>query len=235
MDRARRRRCRPQGCPRACSNVVPMCALPSRTWWQRMRKWALPKPIYFQPSSLPALGGQRRRRAVVLVRSRPYAGCGRRQMPFWPLLSSQRAICIRLDFADASNQRQVLFEYQKSWTNRLPEGCRTRCLRASQDAEVQAAQEAAGRLALLPRQYHRAGALSASGYASYFDVINADRDLFTAESIAVPAARPECHICRWSSSTARSAAAGRWRRTDGSAAAIPNFLRSLGRISALSL
>lgn len=93
-----------------------------------------------------------------------------------PLLNSQRNP-YQLDLADAQ-KRQALLQYQKSVQEAFQEVSDALIAR-QQDAEVQAEQEAQ------VDAQRRANAIALAryrvGYASYFNVIDADRDLFTAE------------------------------------------------------
>ena len=50
---ARRRRCPPPACPRACSSAAPMYAKLNKIWWRQTRRWGSPKQIYFQASASP--------------------------------------------------------------------------------------------------------------------------------------------------------------------------------------
>jgi multidrug efflux system outer membrane protein len=100
-----------------------------------------------------------------------------------PLLSSERNL-YQLDLADAQ-KRQALLEYQKSVQTAFQEVSDALIAR-QQDAEVQAAQEA--QVDAQRRANTIALARYRVGYASYFNVIDADRDLFTAE-LSLSAAR----------------------------------------------
>ena len=100
-----------------------------------------------------------------------------------PLLSSQRNL-YELDFADAQ-KRQALLQYQKSVQTAFQE-VSDALLAREQDAEVQAAQEA--QVDAQRRANTIALARYRVGYASYFNVIDADRELFTAE-LSLSAAR----------------------------------------------
>jgi multidrug efflux system outer membrane protein len=100
-----------------------------------------------------------------------------------PLLNSQRNL-YQLDLADAQ-KRQALFQYQKSVQTAFQE-VSDALLARQQDADVQAAQEA--QVDAQRRANTIALARYRVGYASYFNVIDADRDLFTAE-LSLSAAR----------------------------------------------
>ncbi len=100
-----------------------------------------------------------------------------------PLLNSQRNL-YQLDLADAQ-KRQALLQYQKSVQTAFREVSDALIAR-QQDAEVQAAQEA--QVDAQRRANTIALARYRVGYASYFNVIDADRDLFTAE-LSLSAAR----------------------------------------------
>ena len=100
-----------------------------------------------------------------------------------PLLNSQRNL-YQLDLADAQ-KRQALFQYQKSVLTAFQE-VSDALLARQQDADVQAAQEA--QVDAQRRANTIALARYRVGYASYFNVIDADRDLFTAE-LSLSAAR----------------------------------------------
>ncbi|MEP6547003.1 MAG: efflux transporter outer membrane subunit [Gammaproteobacteria bacterium] len=93
-----------------------------------------------------------------------------------PLLNSQRNL-YQLEFADAK-KRQALLQYQKSVQDAFQEVSDALIAR-QQDADVQTAQEA--QVAAQRRANTIALARYRVGYASYFNVIEADRDLFTAE------------------------------------------------------
>jgi multidrug efflux system outer membrane protein len=100
-----------------------------------------------------------------------------------PLLNSQRNL-YQLDLADAQ-KRQALLQYQKSVQTAFQEVSDALIAR-QQDADVQAAQEA--QVDAQRRANTIALARYRVGYASYFNVIDADRDLFTAE-LSLSAAR----------------------------------------------
>jgi outer membrane protein, multidrug efflux system len=100
-----------------------------------------------------------------------------------PLLSSQRNL-YQVDFADAQ-KRQALLEYQKSVQTAFQE-VSDALLARQQDADVQTAQEA--QVDAQRRADTIALARYRVGYASYFNVIDADRELFTAE-LSLSAAR----------------------------------------------
>jgi len=100
-----------------------------------------------------------------------------------PLLNSQRNL-YELDFADAQ-KRQALLQYQKSVQTAFQE-VSDALLARQQDAEVQAAQEE--QVDAQRRANTIALARYRVGYASYFNVIDADRELFTAE-LSLSAAR----------------------------------------------
>ena len=100
-----------------------------------------------------------------------------------PLLNSQRSL-YQLDLADAQ-KRQALLQYQKSVQTAFQE-VSDALLARQQDADVQAAQEA--QVDAQRRANTIALARYRVGYASYFNVIDADRDLFTAE-LSLSAAR----------------------------------------------
>jgi multidrug efflux system outer membrane protein len=100
-----------------------------------------------------------------------------------PLLNSQRN-SYQLDLADAQ-KRQALLQYQKSVQTAFQEVSDALIAR-QQDADVQAAQEA--QVEAQRRANTIALARYRVGYASYFNVIDADRDLFTAE-LSLSAAR----------------------------------------------
>jgi multidrug efflux system outer membrane protein len=93
-----------------------------------------------------------------------------------PLLSAQRNL-YEVDFADAQ-KRQALLQYQKSVQTAFQE-VSDALLARQQDAEVQAAQEE--QVDAQRRANTIALARYRVGYASYFNVIDADRELFTAE------------------------------------------------------
>jgi outer membrane protein, multidrug efflux system len=100
-----------------------------------------------------------------------------------PLLSSERNL-YQVDLADAQ-KRQALLQYQKSVQTAFQE-VSDALLARQQDADVQAAQEA--QVDAQRRANTIALARYRVGYASYFNVIDADRDLFTAE-LSLSAAR----------------------------------------------
>jgi multidrug efflux system outer membrane protein len=100
-----------------------------------------------------------------------------------PLLNSQRN-SYQLELADAQ-KRQALLQYQKSVQTAFQEVSDALIAR-QQDADVQAAQEA--QVDAQRRANTIALARYRVGYASYFNVIDADRDLFTAE-LSLSAAR----------------------------------------------
>ena len=100
-----------------------------------------------------------------------------------PLLNSQRNL-YQLDFADAQ-KRQALLQYQKSVQTAFQEVSDALIAR-QQDADVQAAQEA--QVDAQRRANTIALARYRVGYASYFNVIDAERDLFSAE-LSLSAAR----------------------------------------------
>jgi multidrug efflux system outer membrane protein len=93
-----------------------------------------------------------------------------------PLLNPQRNL-YQLELADAQ-KRQALLQYQKSVQTAFQEVSDALIAR-QQDADVQAAQEA--QVDAQRRANTIALARYRVGYASYFNVIDADRDLFTAE------------------------------------------------------
>ncbi len=93
-----------------------------------------------------------------------------------PLLNPQRNL-YQLDVADAQ-KRQALLQYQKSVQTAFQEVSDALIARR-QDAELQAAEEA--QVDAQRRANTIALARYRVGYASYFNVIDADRDLFTAE------------------------------------------------------
>ena len=100
-----------------------------------------------------------------------------------PLLSPQRNL-YQLDLADAQ-KRQALLQYQQSIQSAFREVSDALIARQKY-AELQVAQQAQ-----VDAQRKADGIALARyriGYASYFDVINADRDLFTAE-LSLSAAR----------------------------------------------
>jgi outer membrane protein, multidrug efflux system len=100
-----------------------------------------------------------------------------------PLINSQRSL-YQLELADAQ-KRQALLQYQKSVQTAFQEVSDALIAR-QQDADVQAAQEA--QVDAQRRANTIALARYRVGYASYFNVIDADRDLFTAE-LSLSAAR----------------------------------------------
>ncbi len=100
-----------------------------------------------------------------------------------PILSSQRNL-YEVDFADAQ-KRQALLQYQRSVQTAFQE-VSDALLARQQDAEVQAAQEE--QVDAQRRANTIALARYRVGYASYFNVIDADRELFTAE-LSLSAAR----------------------------------------------
>jgi multidrug efflux system outer membrane protein len=93
-----------------------------------------------------------------------------------PLLNPQRSL-YQLDLADAQ-KRQALLQYQKNVQTAFQEVSDALIAR-QQDAEVQTAQEA--QVDAQRRANTIALARYRVGYASYFNVIDADRDLFNAE------------------------------------------------------
>jgi multidrug efflux system outer membrane protein len=100
-----------------------------------------------------------------------------------PLLNPQRSL-FQLDLANAQ-KRQALLEYQKSVQTAFQEVSDALIAR-QQDAEVQTAEEA--QVDAQRRANTVALARYRVGYASYFNVIDADRDLFNAE-LSLSAAR----------------------------------------------
>ena len=100
-----------------------------------------------------------------------------------PLLNPQRNL-YQLDLADAQ-KRQALLQYQKSVQTAFQEVSDALIARR-QDAELQAAEES--HVDAQRRANTIALARYRVGYASYFNVIDADRDLFTAE-LSLSAAR----------------------------------------------
>jgi multidrug efflux system outer membrane protein len=100
-----------------------------------------------------------------------------------PLLSPQRNL-YQLQMADAQ-KRQALLQYQKTVQTAFQE-VSDALLARQQDADVQAAQEA--QVDAQRRANTIALARYRVGYASYFNVIDADRDLFSAE-LSLSAAR----------------------------------------------
>lgn len=100
-----------------------------------------------------------------------------------PLLNPQRNL-YQLDLADAQ-KRQALLQYEKSVQTAFQEVSDALIAR-QQDAEVQTAQEA--QVDAQRRANTIALARYRVGYASYFNVIDADRDLFGAE-LSLSAAR----------------------------------------------
>jgi outer membrane protein, multidrug efflux system len=93
-----------------------------------------------------------------------------------PLLNPERNL-YQLDLADAQ-KRQALLQYQKSVQNAFQEVSDALIAR-QQDADVLTAQEA--QVDAERRANTIALARYRVGYASYFNVIDADRDLFVAE------------------------------------------------------
>jgi multidrug efflux system outer membrane protein len=93
-----------------------------------------------------------------------------------PLLSSQRNL-YQLDLADAQ-KRQALLQYQQSLQTAFREVSDALIARQKY-ADFQVAQQA--QVDAQRRANTIALARYRVGYSSYFDVINADRDLFTAE------------------------------------------------------
>ena len=100
-----------------------------------------------------------------------------------PLLNPQRNL-YQLDLADAQ-KRQALLQYQKSVQTAFQEVADALIAR-EQDADLQEAEEA--QVDAQRRANTIALARYRVGYASYFNVIDADRDLFTAE-LTLSAAR----------------------------------------------
>src|SRR6185437_1736923 len=100
-----------------------------------------------------------------------------------PLLNPQRNL-YELDLA-AARKREALLQYQKSVQTAFQEVSDALIAR-QQDAELQTAQEA--QVDAQRRANTIALARYRVGYASYFNVIDADRDLFTAE-LSLSAAR----------------------------------------------
>jgi multidrug efflux system outer membrane protein len=100
-----------------------------------------------------------------------------------PLLNPQRNL-YQLDLADAQ-KRQALLQYQKSLQSAFQEVSDALIAR-EQDADLQEAEEA--QVDAQRRANTIALARYRVGYASYFNVIDADRDLFTAE-LTLSAAR----------------------------------------------
>jgi multidrug efflux system outer membrane protein len=100
-----------------------------------------------------------------------------------PLLSPQRNL-YQLDLANAQ-KRQALLQYQKSVQTAFQEVADALIAR-EQDADLQEAEEA--QVDAQRRANTIALARYRVGYASYFNVIDADRDLFTAE-LTLSAAR----------------------------------------------
>jgi multidrug efflux system outer membrane protein len=100
-----------------------------------------------------------------------------------PLLSPQRNL-YQLDLADAQ-KRQALLQYRKSIQTAFQEVSDALIAR-QQDADLQTAEEA--QVDAQRRANTIALARYRVGYASYFNVIDADRDLFTAE-LSLSAAR----------------------------------------------
>jgi multidrug efflux system outer membrane protein len=93
-----------------------------------------------------------------------------------PLLNSQRSL-YQLDLADAQ-KREALLQYQKSVQTALQEVSDALIAR-QQDADLEAAEEA--QVDAQRRANTIALARYRVGYASYFNVIDADRALFAAE------------------------------------------------------
>jgi outer membrane protein, multidrug efflux system len=100
-----------------------------------------------------------------------------------PLLNPQRSL-YQLDLANAQ-KRQVLLQYQKSVQTAFQEVSDALIARG-QDADLQEAEEA--QVDAQRRANTIALARYRVGYASYFNVIDADRDLFNAE-LTLSAAR----------------------------------------------
>jgi multidrug efflux system outer membrane protein len=100
-----------------------------------------------------------------------------------PLLNPQRNL-YQLELADAQ-KRQALLQYQKSVQTAFQEVSDALIAR-EQDADLQEAEEA--QVDAQRRANTIALARYRVGYASYFNVIDADRDLFTAE-LTLSAAR----------------------------------------------
>ncbi len=100
-----------------------------------------------------------------------------------PLLNSQRSV-YQVDLADAQ-KREALLQYQKSVRTAFQEVSDALIAR-QQDADLQAAEEA--QVDALRRASTIALARYRVGYASYFNVIDANRDLFNAE-LSLSAAR----------------------------------------------
>ncbi|HWG71490.1 MAG TPA: efflux transporter outer membrane subunit [Steroidobacteraceae bacterium] len=100
-----------------------------------------------------------------------------------PLLNPQRNL-YELDLA-AARKREALLQYQKSVQTAFQEVSDALIAR-QQDAELQTAQQA--QVDAQRRANTIALARYRVGYASYFNVIDADRDLFTAE-LSLSAAR----------------------------------------------
>jgi multidrug efflux system outer membrane protein len=140
------------------------------------------KANLFPSISLTALGG-----GVSTALSSLFSG------PAWtwsagadlsqPLLNPQRSL-FQVDLANAQ-KRQALLEYQKSVQTAFQEVSDALIAR-QQDAEVQAAEES--QVGAQRRANTIALARYRVGYASYFNVIDADRDLFNAE-LSLSAAR----------------------------------------------
>jgi multidrug efflux system outer membrane protein len=93
-----------------------------------------------------------------------------------PLLDPQRSI-FQLELADA-RKREALFQYQKSVQTAFQEVADTLIAYVKYD---QFEREQVTQVEALRRAEAIALARYRVGYASYFDVINADRDLFVAE------------------------------------------------------
>ncbi|HXA34736.1 MAG TPA: efflux transporter outer membrane subunit [Steroidobacteraceae bacterium] len=100
-----------------------------------------------------------------------------------PLLNPQRSL-YQLDLANAQ-KREALLEYQKNVQTAFKEVSDALIAR-QQDADLQAAEEA--QVDAQRRANTIALARYRVGYASYFNVIDADRDLFAAE-LSLSAAR----------------------------------------------
>jgi outer membrane protein, multidrug efflux system len=100
-----------------------------------------------------------------------------------PLLNSQRSV-YQVELADAQ-KREALLQYQKSVRTAFQEVSDALIAR-QQDADLQTAEEA--QVDALRRASTIALARYRVGYASYFNVIDANRDLFNAE-LSLSAAR----------------------------------------------
>ncbi|HEV7613356.1 MAG TPA: efflux transporter outer membrane subunit [Steroidobacteraceae bacterium] len=100
-----------------------------------------------------------------------------------PLLNSQRSV-YQVDLANAQ-KREALLQYQKSVQTAFQEVSDALIAR-QQDADLQTAEEA--QVDALQRASTIALARYRVGYASYFNVIDANRDLFAAE-LSLSAAR----------------------------------------------